>query len=487
MANIKKSELTEVGMLNDNDYFDIVNASGQNRKLKFSVIKDAVSTNSVNYLDIVSKDGTEYRLTLNKEGEFVVYKKEAYTGEAPAVSESGRFKGLIINQIYGGGNNTNNTPCSHHFIELYNNNTSGAEMNLKGLYISVKGATGSWTSIPLEGILPYQHSYLIRCRRVSNEVLLKTRMKVTYYDLEWDIVLPDVGFSAYLSVGIPSNDYANPWNFDGNLNKAPGYIDLLSAGGESEENQVVAYENRYQQCMSKSIGLRRLDFADTDNGQKDCRAIDWEKCNVKLYKPRCIKDGAWDVYFDKAKLKENIPNLINICYGKDGETTRTFTWETVVTDDGWLRYRKLGSNEWIVVETTRELVTHYDTDATIHRVILKNLTNGIYEYQAGEEGLWGDIATFEVRSYGQIADESNGQYNHMKVMWTSDQQGWTEEEYKAWKVCYQNIIEKEKEWDFALNTGDISQNANRSFEWRYYFKYANESTRNCCHMVTCGY
>ena len=33
---------------------------------------------------------------------------------------------------------------------------------------------------------------------------------------------------------------------------------------------------------------------------------------------------------------------------------------------------------------------------------------------------------------------------------------------------------------------DISQNANRSFEWRYYFKYSNEYTRNMCHMITCG-
>ena len=55
-------------------------------------------------------------------------------------------------------------------------------------------------------------------------------------------------------------------------------------------------------------------------------------------------------------------------------------------------------------------------------------------------------------------------------------------------VCFNNISEWEKntDYDFHINTGDISQNANRSFEWRYYFKYSNEYTRNMCHMITCG-
>ena len=75
----------------------------------------------------------------------------------------------------------------------------------------------------------------------------------------------------------------------------------------------------------------------------------------------------------------------------------------------------------------------------------------------------------------------------MRILWTSDQQGWTTEQYQAWKVNYQNIVEQEPEgWDWHLNTGDISQNANRSFEWRGYFQYSLESTRNCCHMITCG-
>ena len=50
-----------------------------------------------------------------------------------------------------------------------------------------------------------------------------------------------------------------------------------------------------------------LDLYDTDDNQKDCRAVNWKTCDVTLYKPRCIKDGKWDIYFNKAKLKETIP------------------------------------------------------------------------------------------------------------------------------------------------------------------------------------
>ena len=486
MATIKKSELLEIGLLNDGDYFDIVTKDNLNRKIKFSTIKSAISKSVNSYVDVKSKDGTIYRLTVNNKGELVVQNAEAFTGTAPEKSESGRFAGLMINMIYGGGNNQNNTACSHHFIELYNQSVSNIDLNLKGLYISVKSNTGSWQSLALEGIIPYQHSFLIRCRQVSNPVLLGTRCKIDYYDQEWDIDLPDVGFSAYLSIGTPTTE--NPFNSDGNLNKEAGYIDILGAGGINEDEGVKAFEERYPMLMTKDIGARRLDFYDTDNNQKDCRAINWKTCDVKMYRPRCVKDGKWDLYFNKAKLKETIPNLINICYGKDGETTRTFTWQSALTDEGYIKWRKRGEIQWNKRPSVKEIVTHYDTDVTLHRAIIRDLEPGVYEYQCGEEGMWSDIETFEVRRYAQTADKANYVHNSIKMLWTTDQQSFTAEEMFATGVCFNNISEWEKntDFDFHLNTGDISQNANRSFEWRYYFKYSNEFTRNMCHQITCG-
>ena len=132
MATIKKSELLEIGLLNDGDYFDIVTKDNLNRKIKFSTIKSAISKSVNSYVDVKSKDGTIYRLTVNNKGELVVQNAEAFTGTAPEKSESGRFAGLMINMIYGGGNNQNNTACSHHFIELYNQSVSNIDLNLKG-------------------------------------------------------------------------------------------------------------------------------------------------------------------------------------------------------------------------------------------------------------------------------------------------------------------------------------------------------------------
>jgi hypothetical protein len=74
------------------------------------------------------------------------------------------------------------------------------------------------------------------------------------------------------------------------------------------------------------------------------------------------------------------------------------------------------------------------------------------------------------------------------LYWTQRQQAWSVEEAQATSVVFQNITEWEKDtgFDFHLNTGDISQNANRSFEWRYHYKYADDLIRTMPHMITCG-
>ena len=105
-------------MLNDRDYLNIVTTSGVNRRIKFSTLKTAVNDSVGNYVDIKAKNNTVYRVTVNNDGELVCQNAEAFTANNPDKGESGRFAGLMINMVYGGGNNTNNTACSHHFIEL---------------------------------------------------------------------------------------------------------------------------------------------------------------------------------------------------------------------------------------------------------------------------------------------------------------------------------------------------------------------------------
>ena len=41
-------------------------------------------------------------------------------------------------------------------------------------------------------------------------------------------------------------------------------------------------------------------------------------------------------------------------------------------------------------------------------------------------------------------------------------------------------------FDFHLNTGDISQNASRAFEWKYFFDYSKDLTRTMPLVLSCG-
>ena len=70
------------------------------------------------------------------------------------------------------------------------------------------------------------------------------------------------------------------------------------------------------------------------------------------------------------------------------------------------------------------------------------------------------------------------------------QQAWSKREYDVWQMCARYLNKKHQEldvpFDFHLNTGDISQNANRKFEWSYYYDYAKDITRNIPHVITCG-
>ena len=141
---------------------------------------------------------------------------------------------------------------------------------------------------------------------------------------------------------------------------------------------------------------------------------------MEYYKPRCVKDGKWDLYFNKAKLKATMPNLINMCYGRNGENTRTFTWQSALTDEGYIKWRKYGELKWNKKATEKSIITHYDTDATLHRVVLNDLEVGEYEYCCGEEGAYSDVAVFEVKKFQQTANESNFIDDRIKVLWTTD-------------------------------------------------------------------
>lgn len=437
----------------------------------------------------LTNNGKKYRVMIGDDGNLKVHESSYYMAEDPDPTYASRFEGLIINRVYGGGQvGSNLAPVSHGFIELYNNNQNNVTMNLKGLSVQYRAKTDAmWKKIELDGYLPPRHSYLIRCAKHSEFTSSQCRLKIEKFDKDWSsLALPSSGFSIYLGVGrealAPS--IVNPFDYDGANHQVEGYIDLMGVGGAGTVNSINAYESKkgyYRSILDINIGAQRLDFADTNEAYDDIEPVNYKTCDVNIYRPRCMADGEWDKYYNKIKLNERIPNLLNICFGKEWHT-RTFTWQSGVTEIGYIKYRKVGETKWKTKETERELVYHHDQDCTVHRVIIRDLEEGTYEYKCGEEGAWSDESTFEI-----INHDPTNQHEHLKFMMVADQQGWTETEYDAWKWAVKYIEENESpdDYEWILNAGDISQNANQSYEWRYYYKHP-QFTREKPHMVICG-
>ena len=501
MAQNKKiSELTQTATVTGEELIPFV-LDGENKTVKAKYLKGADNLGT-DYVDLVGDDGEIYRAKVVN-GRLVATHIDAYEGE-DAVDEGKNpniFTGLIINSMYGGGEAVERTPISHGFIELYN--FTNLEINLKGIYLWVRGKAGNWQSLALQGIVPPRHSFLVRCAQHSVLYSHGVRCNIEEYDMQWDIKLPSSGFSCYLSIGNETpadNPVRNTKDAQGNITSTNGkYIDLLGAGGKNDGETVWAYETRYLQCMDINTGVRRIDFNNSDtalvtkmglgsNGSTkgfndiDCEPINYLTCNMEYYKPRSLKDGRWTEYIDKPKQKETIPSMINVMYGEDGEHTRTFTFQTPLTDNGFVKIRKEGELKWVSYETTTEIFSNVDGDVTVHRCIIRDLEDGIYEYQVGTEGCLSDNYSFEIRKFNQEKG--------IRILWTTDQQSWTKREYDVWQMCARYLNNKQQElerpFDFHLNTGDISQNANRRFEWAYYYDYAKDITRNIPHVITCG-
>ena len=466
MANKKISELTETINLTPDDYIPVVQ-DGTNKKVKVKHLKGSDNLTE-DYVLLKGDDGALYRCYVVN-GEPKVYSEEELTAEpvfsnltASSVDSEWKnarqwYDGLIINQIYGGGSMTTADggnpvgPVSHSFIELYNLKES--TLNLNGVYLWIRPKSGSWQSLALKGTIPPYTSFLIRCKQCAG-LSDALRVNITDYDMSWDIQLPTTGFSAFLQItdNAPGTN-ENPIRTQTVVNSQGTtvidhkyYIDLLGAGGKSDSETIIAYEKEYLHCMDKNTGCRRIDFANSGkNGtvgtnavsagtrymsigsnranigsnRGDCEAVDFSICNLNFYKPRSTKDGMWTLFIDKTSLNANCPNALTMAYGVNGETTRSFTWQTLQSELGVLKYRKVGETVWIEVPSQKENTTMNGIPITIHRATITGLeANASYEYIAGEEGKWSDVAIFNNKTY------SKERGDHIRFLWTSDQQGW---------------------------------------------------------------
>lgn len=528
----KISELTEVLSVDVANDYVVISRNGDNKKLKVANMMGSTNVGS-NYVDLTSyDDGTEYRLIINDDGKIQVFplnsvigntyaendnlqvplKLSAYVGSSQTALSTANNGGIVINQIYGGGDivpsSTIQAPSvSHSFVELYNCNIT--DINLCGLYLHYKGnGDNSWKTLALRGYLPAYTAFLIRGKQHGDMLSDLVRCKIYDYDQEWldaqgkPIAFSRDGMSMYLSTNsTPPNASENPNRYlittdssgVSTLSYVNGYyVDMLGVGSADGTKNPSAYEKFYWNCMDKDTAVRRIDFYNNKNNKYDTQAINYKTCNIEHYRPRSLRDGVWDNYCDKVQPKENTPNLINITFGAT-ETTRFFTWQSTVTDEGSVKYRRVkdanGNNvseAWKEVESSREIINNHNIFMTVHRVKLENLSYGLYEYKCGETGYWSDVEMFEVRQY---TDSST-----LRILVTTDQQGFTEPEYKAWNSCANAMKSVGNHYnsyglpifDLHINLGDISQNAKNLYEWLYYNKYADEFCRNIPHHATIG-
>ena len=511
MADTKKKWYDATQKLNASDTDKILVYDGTTSyTVNVSAIK-GVDNVTDEYMIVTAKDGNQYRVGVDYLGNLYAVKDEAYTATPPATSDNrnDKYQALIINQMWGGGDLLTGTAVSHSFIELYN--LSGNELNLKGLYLWYKSGTSAWEKQELVGIIPPYSSYLVRGAQHNSVFKDDCRLKIEDFDLEFrdssgnPKKFANNGMSVYISIGDVTPD-TNPLRsttgVDGAVTYSLAYVDLMGCGGTNTASDTVsAYETNYRFGMSKNCACRRIDFynggtaldiSGYSNGKgdnaNDCEIIDYSTCEVEKYRPRTSKEGHWDMFVSQDPINENAPNAFILGYG-EADTTRTFTWQSKVMKQGYVKYREKGTTNFTTVKANTSILQHPDVTVSKHSAIIPGFTYGkTYEYQVGAEGYWSDLAEFNV------IDRTS---TNTKILWLSDEQSWTEGEMGAFRNVFDGIVNtwhsesqssdiKMSEFDFILETGDISQNGRRRPEYYWYFDSLQGYNKTKPIMATMG-
>lgn len=322
----------------------------------------------------------------------------------------------------------------------------------------------------------------------------------------------------YLTWGTTPSTVRNPYsNADGNYRVSLGYIDLVGFNKENAESSdtIDASENKPYTYLStdklftKYYAMDPVSQAtkalDKRNNANDWYFVDLTKelvPSVEAFTPRASFENK-TIFYNKSKLVSLKPNLISCTFGRQAtapNATRCFNWVSVGYFDEYLWYKSKGSSgegPWTKVESFKNetgVRKYYNrirmeatdgTPFTTHKVILKNLGVGTYEYRVGRADADGnpsefasDSLTFTVRGTDDIKDD----FTFVQV---SDQQGFNWDEYNVWRISAEYIKNNVPEAQFTINTGDMTQNGNRINEWIDYYN-ARKSLWGVEEMVTVG-
>lgn len=504
----KITELTQKASINSTDRVMVLD--GEDAKLIEAGLLQGASNMTDEYVILKDDKEVEYRVFVGADGKLRAIKNSVFNVSLPSNSDNKNYKGLLINSMYGGGNALSSTPVSHSFIELYN--LTKQDISLEGLYLWYKDANTSWTSLELHGVIPSYSSFLVVGYKHNDYFNDECRIKIKEYDMVWNdsngvgMKFSDKGFVAYLCVGgetpidFPVYSITDP--VSGGVTIQERFIDMLAVGGKEEGQAPPCYQGNYRSGASNKVGVRRVDFGNaykaTDmsgyangygNNYQDTVLVDFTQCEVAKERPCSVNDGQWDMFRYARSFNWDGINCFVLGYGQEGESSRTFTFQTRVTEEAWVWYRKQGSNKWIKVKCdSNKYYQHVDCTASVHRAIIRDLEAGIYEYKVGFQGVWSDIEEFEVKTYDLEAGDE------IKILWTSDEQSWNLEEANTFRNVFNKIQEWEKDtnkvgnvnYDFHLNTGDITQNGKRREEMFLWNEHLNHVNYNVPLMACVG-
>lgn len=295
--------------------------------------------------------------------------------------------------------------CSHGFIEL--ENTSDKDFELEGCYLHF--ATGTCTSqqggedsvsvysLQLNGKIPAGGTYLVRCKKYTEDNQANTFIKVDTFDKEWYFngSLLDLSLNQnntfLLTYGIPDNfsfgskmtsvdtSSGAPANFTWLYH--PRYIDSVSIGEHVTQNTVRCWTNNDMKAFVKgAIGGSPIDclykntflldpakqayqsLTGADSSRKrnandqDYQYVLLTNENivfpktpdvipVSVYTPKASYKHK-NVSTDKTKLDKEKPNMLTCSFGINIHTTRCFNWISCGSFDEYIWIRHQNQAEW---------------------------------------------------------------------------------------------------------------------------------------------
>lgn len=267
---------------------------------------------------------------------------------------------------------------------------------------------------------------------------------------------------------------------------------------------------------------------DKRNNRKYWRHINLDEViqdGVERFTPKASFENK-NLSTDKHNFDPNKPNTITCSFGIQATdnyngggrgATRCFNWNSVGYYDEYVWYRKVGTSDWNRVESYKAGVnysssglnrstdpdcilqglyeyytrirweTFYGAPMTTHKVMIAGLRAGTYEYKIGRADANGNPTDYisKVRTFKVKADSEVTSFDFIQ---TTDQQGANWEEYQTWDLSADFINRNERQgeipkvasnatspganqndFDFTVNTGDITYNGSRPNEWIDYY------------------